>query len=104
MTVEEINGLRTTKVRLKLFAAVRVPGRIYREINGDVYDSVTGYIVTARVKEQIDHQWIEAVPRVRGRLVAGSRLLPACRQRVRRGTDREDGRMSGLGAIGGDDE
>lgn len=64
MTVEgEINGLYPTRVRLKLFAAVRVPGRIYREINGDVHDSVTGYIVTARVKEQIEHQWIEAVPR-----------------------------------------
>jgi len=59
----EINGLYPTPVRLKLFAAVRVPGRIYREVSGDVYDQVTGYIVTARVKEQIDHQWIEAVPR-----------------------------------------
>lgn len=64
MTVPgEINGLYPTRVRLKLTAAVRVPGRIYREVNGDVYDSVTGYIVTARVKEQIEHQWIEAVPR-----------------------------------------
>jgi hypothetical protein len=59
----EINGLYPTHVRLRLFAAVRVPGRIYREANGVAYDAVTGLKVTARIKEQVDHGWIEAVPR-----------------------------------------
>lgn len=58
----EINGLYPTPVRLKLFAAVRVPGRIYGEA-GEVWDRVTGYRVTARIGEQVDHHWIEAVPR-----------------------------------------
>lgn len=63
MSVEgEINGLYPTPVRLKLFAAVRVPGRIYGEA-GEVWDKVTGYKVTRRIGEQVAAKWIEAVPK-----------------------------------------
>lgn len=58
----EINGVYPTPVRLKLFAAVQVPGRIYGEA-GEVWDKVTGYKVTARINELLGARWIEAVPR-----------------------------------------
>jgi len=58
----EINGLYPTPVRLKLVAAVQVPGRIYGEA-GEVWDKVTGYKVTRRVGELLHHKWIEPVPR-----------------------------------------
>lgn len=63
MTVEgEINGLYPTPVRLKLVAALDEAGRIYGEA-GEIWDKVTGYKVTKRVEELIQHQWAEAVPR-----------------------------------------
>ena len=58
----EINGLFPTPVRLRLFAAVRAPGRIYGEA-GQVWDKETGYKVMSRVAELLKHGWIEAVPR-----------------------------------------
>jgi hypothetical protein len=58
----EINGLYPTPVRLKLVAALDEPGRIYGEAN-EIWDKVTGFKVTSRVSELIQHQWAEAVPR-----------------------------------------